>query len=148
MCGLPGSGKTTLARRLEHELEAFRFSPDDWLKEMKSEGRNEAEREHVERLQWDLAQRLLEFKFDVVLENGFWSRAERDRLRARAAELGAETKVHYLDVPLEELQRRLALRERTRDPRSFAVSATELEIWSRAFEPPDAEELGETPEAA
>jgi uridine kinase len=29
VCGLPGSGKTTHARRLEQELCAVRFYPDD-----------------------------------------------------------------------------------------------------------------------
>ena len=30
--GLPGSGKTTLARQLEREHRAIRFSPDEWMK--------------------------------------------------------------------------------------------------------------------
>jgi predicted kinase len=31
ICGLPGSGKTTLAKTLERQLAAVRFSPDEWL---------------------------------------------------------------------------------------------------------------------
>jgi predicted kinase len=31
VCGLPGSGKTTLSRELEHRLRAIRLCPDDWL---------------------------------------------------------------------------------------------------------------------
>jgi predicted kinase len=30
MCGLPGSGKTTLARRLADEIPAIRLCTDDW----------------------------------------------------------------------------------------------------------------------
>ena len=30
ICGLPGAGKTTLAKRLEHELRAVRLCPDEW----------------------------------------------------------------------------------------------------------------------
>ena len=31
LCGLPGSGKTTLARKLAEEPHAVRLSPDEWL---------------------------------------------------------------------------------------------------------------------
>ncbi|MEK7765765.1 MAG: AAA family ATPase, partial [bacterium] len=31
VCGLPGSGKTTLAKRLEGQLGAIRFAPDEWM---------------------------------------------------------------------------------------------------------------------
>ena len=31
VCGLPGSGKTTLAKALESSLVAVRFSPDEWM---------------------------------------------------------------------------------------------------------------------
>ena len=31
ICGLPGAGKTTLARRLDVELPALRLSPEEWL---------------------------------------------------------------------------------------------------------------------
>ena len=31
MCGLPGTGKTTRARRLERERHALRLSPDEWI---------------------------------------------------------------------------------------------------------------------
>jgi predicted kinase len=31
ICGLPGSGKTTLARRLAGDLPGIRLCPDGWL---------------------------------------------------------------------------------------------------------------------
>ena len=31
ICGLPGAGKTTLARQLEAQLGTVRYAPDEWL---------------------------------------------------------------------------------------------------------------------
>ncbi|WP_424949772.1 AAA family ATPase [Deinococcus sp.] len=31
MVGLPGSGKTTLAKQLEQRHSAVRFTPDEWM---------------------------------------------------------------------------------------------------------------------
>jgi predicted kinase len=31
MCGLPGSGKTTLGKRLAVEVPAVRLCPDEWM---------------------------------------------------------------------------------------------------------------------
>ena len=33
-CGLPGSGKTTLARRLAGERDAQRFTKDEWVRDL------------------------------------------------------------------------------------------------------------------
>jgi predicted kinase len=35
MCGLPGSGKTTLARRLADEIPAIRLCTDEWQSALK-----------------------------------------------------------------------------------------------------------------
>ncbi|MEP7216945.1 MAG: AAA family ATPase [Anaerolineaceae bacterium] len=34
VCGLPGAGKTTLARQLERQLPAIRLCCDEWLSEL------------------------------------------------------------------------------------------------------------------
>ena len=33
-CGVPGAGRTTVAKRLEREHTALRLTPDDWLREL------------------------------------------------------------------------------------------------------------------
>ncbi|MCA1709495.1 MAG: AAA family ATPase [Actinobacteria bacterium] len=59
-CGLPGSGKTTLGIRLETKYGAFRLSPDEWMEAIGVDLFDERTRERIERLQWQLALRLLE----------------------------------------------------------------------------------------
>ena len=31
VCGLPGAGKTTVARRMERERAGVRLAPDEWM---------------------------------------------------------------------------------------------------------------------
>ena len=144
ICGLPGSGKTTLARQLERELRALRLAPDEWMARIVGDGYDEAKRAAVEAVQWEIAlgsSALARIKA-VLRENGFWSRSERDDFRARAAVVGADTKLHFLDVPRDELLRRLALRNAAPQQATFSVNEAQLDLWSSWFERPSPDELG------
>ena len=85
ICGLPGSGKTTLAKRLKRERAALRLTPDEWMAHIARDGNDEVKRAAVEKLQWEIAQRVLSLGVNVILESGFWARNERDDFRARVA---------------------------------------------------------------
>ena len=62
-------------------------------------------------------------------------------VRARARALGAATKLHFLEVPRDELQRRLRLRNSALPPDTFRVEAAQLDLWMGWFEPPTPDEL-------
>ena len=146
MCGLPGSGKTTLAKRIERERGALRLTPDEWITRLYGQHLTPPAldwcRDPVEALQWELAERALRLGVNVVLDFGFWSRAEREEFRARAAALGARSEVHFLDVPRAELSARLAERAGADPPPgTFPVTESQLDAWSKVFEPPTADEL-------
>lgn len=139
ICGLPGSGKTTLARRLEMEGAGLRLAPDEWMLALAFNLYDEAARSRVEQLQWALALRLLANGVSVILENGFWSRAEREAYRSVAHGLRARTRLHYLAVPIEELERRIIDRNR-QVPSEATVDPRDLRVWLNVFEPPTEEE--------
>jgi predicted kinase len=141
ICGLPGSGNTTLARQIESEQRALRLSPDEWMARIVGEGYDEARRAAVESVQWEIAGRLLALGIDVILENGFWSRSERDGFKARARALGAETKLYFLDVDRNELLRRLALRNVALPRDTFHVDEALLNSCINSFERPTPDEL-------
>jgi predicted kinase len=141
ICGLPGSGKTTLAKQIEHAGHAVRFSPDEWLYRLGIDFYDEAGRSKVEHLQWELAQQLLRRGNDIVLENGFWSKEERDSYRAAATEIGATTKVHFLDVSVAELKSRIVRRNLARDAATPEVDPSSLDQCATMFEAPDDDEL-------
>ena len=143
LCGLPGSGKTTLAERFARERPALRLAEDDWMVQLfgSTTGSGEAQRDAIKQVQWEIAVQVAQLSRDVVLDWGFWSRAEREDYRTRAAALGLHTELRFLDVPLEELIRRLNLRTHDPRPTSFPVSEAKLLQWWEAFEPPTADEL-------
>lgn len=145
ICGLPCSGKTTLARRLEATAPAVRLSPDEWIARLYgadvSRSAADAARDRVESALADLAWRLLELGTDVILENGFWRRDERESYRRRAAELGARSELHFTHASEDELERRLRLRNADLPWGCLVIEASELRRWCREFETPGPKEL-------
>ncbi|WP_328907850.1 AAA family ATPase [Streptomyces sp. NBC_00234] len=139
VCGLPGAGKTTVARTLEYELSAVRLCPDEWLTELGFDLFDGAARDRVEQSLWRHAQALLAAGVVVILENGFWERSERDEKRLRARGLGADVELRYLDVPMEELERRIALRNQ--EPGSVVLTNELLRSSQSQFEAPTQAEL-------
>lgn len=145
LCGLPGSGKTTLAKQLEISRPALRLCPDEWIASLLADATDTVElgrlRSPVEAIQWDVAKRALVLEIDVVLENGFWSRVERDQYRAQAEQLGARVELRYLEIGRDELWARLSKRNANLPPGTFVVTKEQLDLWWSWFEPPTPQEL-------
>lgn len=141
ICGLPGSGKTTLAKQLAAEARAVRLSPDEWKHALGIDYYDEEARVRLEGRLWRLAQELLALRQSVVMEHGFWARQERDELRVAGRTLGAMVELHYLPAPVEELWRRLAARNAEPGPGTVPINRSDLERWAAQFEAPDAAEL-------
>ena len=144
MVGLPCSGKTTLARTLEYEYSALRLTPDEW--QLRLFGQDAEAPEHnarhalIEALLWDVASRALVLGTNVILDFGFWAREEREDYRARAKQLGASSEVHFLDVPEEELLRRLVRRNAQRSPMAFYITEEMMKPWIALFQKPTLDE--------
>lgn len=137
VCGLPGSGKTTLAKRLEGRLRAIRFSPDEWMNALSLDIYDEGSREKIEALQWKFAQDLLALGNTVIIEWGTWGRSERDALRTGARALGAAVELHYLSAPADVLFDRLQRRGMENPP----IERDALLRWFEIFQIPTAEEM-------
>ena len=145
ICGLPGAGKTTLAKQLERTHHALRLCPDEWIAILLHDTNTIAERDRlrspVEALQWELAKRALFLGNHVILEWGFWSHEERVRYRFEGELLGAQVELHYLAVDRAVLWERLSKRNTDLSPGTFAVTEADLDLWSGWFESPTIEEL-------
>lgn len=141
ICGLPLSGKSTLAKKLARELPALRLTPDEWMQRIVGDGYNDEKRAAVEAIQWEIAEQVLRLGMDVILEFGFWNRKERDDFKAKAKSIGAATRLYFLDVPRDELHRRLQERNKNLPPDTFPIKETDLDEWIKQFEVPMPEEL-------
>jgi len=137
VCGLPGSGKTTLSKKLERRLRAVRLCPDEWLDALSINLYREDVRAKVEALQWKLAQELLVLGLTVIIEWGTWARSERDTLRLGARALGAAVELRYVSAPSEVLFERLQRRGREFPP----IEQEAVSRWFERFQVPGPEEM-------
>lgn len=145
ICGLPGAGKTTVAKQIERDRPALRLSPDEWIEVILEDHSDQVEldrlRTPVETVQWDVAMRVLALGVDVIIEWGFWSRGERQMFRERAQAQGHRVELCYLAVSNEELWERLSRRNADLPAGSFMVTKEQLDLWSSWFEAPTDEEM-------
>jgi predicted kinase len=136
VCGLPGSGKTTHATRLEERLCAVRFCPDEWMDALSLDIYDECRRAKIEALQWRFAQQLLARGLTVIIEWGTWARSERDALRLGARALGAAVELHYLSASADVLSERIQRRGAENPP----IERDQLLRWIEIFEVPTLDE--------
>jgi predicted kinase len=138
-CGMPGAGKTVLARRLEAERDAVRLTPDEWMLAVGLDPHDPRAKRDLERVMWRHALRLAGLGLTVVVDFGLWTRPERTKRRDEARAAGHAVELHALDVPLavrwERVERRNA------EPDAVVISRAELEEYERWWQVPDDAEL-------
>ena len=141
ICGLPASGKSTLARELSATTSAIRLDKDGWVTQLGADLWDEEFRVRLEEQLWVLSQDLLARGQSVILEWGHWARVERDEKRLGARALGVGVELHYLDVPLEDLIERAERRNASGEWTASPMTRGHFETWASIFQPPDAAEL-------
>jgi len=141
ICGLPASGKSTLARRLAQKLSAIRLDKDAWATQLGADLWDDEFRVRLELQLWDLAQDLLARGQSVILEWGHWARVERDEKRLGARALGVGVELHYLHAPLEELIERAERRNASGEWTAAPMTRAHFEGWATIFQPPGEEEI-------
>lgn len=140
-CGLPGAGKTTLAVQLAADRRAVRLTKDEWLWALGSTPWDAPTQQKVEHELWQLAQEILRLGLSVVVDFGLWARTERDEMRSAARRLGVGVELHYLDVAVDELWRRIDARNSQPPWDSHPICRADLDGWLPLFQAPDAAEL-------
>jgi predicted kinase len=136
--GYLGAGKTTFAKRLELELPAVRFSHDEWMSRLFGDDPPADQFATLHGRVWDLMAeiwtRCLGLGTDVVLDLGFWSRVERDRVRDQVAAAGADCRLYELTCSETEAWARVEARNRDLGG-SLLITRNTFEVLRGRFEP-------------
>jgi predicted kinase len=141
MVGLPAAGKTTLARRIEIDHEALRFTPDEWMIPLFGQSMAEGKRNVLEGRCIATALRALRLGCNVVLDFGVWATDERTSLRWLASTVGAACELVYLEIGEAEQRDRINRRFESTPHTTFPMTPSDLEEFRTIFQPPGPEEL-------
>lgn len=113
ICGKLCSGKSTYAKNLTETLPAVLLSCDEITLDILGGNLGERHDETVEKVKEYLLRKsteILHAGTDVVLDWGFWTKAERESTRAFYRRQGFDWETHYIDISDEEWQKRIAKR--------------------------------------
>ena len=140
-CGLPGSGKTTVAKQLERETGAIRLNTDEWMADLGVDFFDEEFHEKLQLRLYERGKKLLDLGQSIIVEDGHWSKEERDRQRVDANKLGAILEMHYFDLSIDELWGRLEHRNAIAAFGTVPMTKQHLEEYWPKFQRPDEIEL-------
>jgi predicted kinase len=140
-CGLPGSGKTTLGKKLAAERGVPRFCTDDWMADRGLDLQDEDLHRKSWKALWATAWETLADGQSLLFEDGLWTKKERDDIRAKAEELGVTTEFNYFDIPLEVLKQRVEKRNEEGGHGVASITPEQLDTYSELFEKPSDAEL-------
>ncbi len=139
--GLPGTGKTTAARRIEAEHGALRLTKDEWIKALYGHGNPASASDVIEGRLIQIGMRSLSLGINVVIDFGVWSRDERSALRQAAADVGAAVVICYFELTPTEQRKRLDQRLAEAPHETWPISDQELTEWASRFDVPTSAEL-------
>jgi predicted kinase len=139
--GLPGTGKTTAARRIEAEHGALRLTKDEWMKALYGRDNPAPASDVIEGRLIQIGMRALELGISVVIDYGLWSRDERSALRQAAADIGAAVVICYVELTPAEQRKRLDQRLAQAPHETWPISEQELAEWASKIDIPTSAEL-------
>ncbi|MGC5165930.1 ATP-binding protein [Luteimicrobium sp. DT211] len=138
--GLPGTGKTTEARRIEVEHQALRLTKDEWVRALYGLANPPSASDVIEGRLIEIGLRALELGVNVVIDFGLWGRDERSALRQAAADRGAAVEMRYFELSPTEQRRRLDRRQAEEPHTTWPLSDEELAEWAAIISVPTAGE--------
>ncbi|MEE0980684.1 MAG: ATP-binding protein [Acutalibacteraceae bacterium] len=143
ICGKICCGKTTYAQRLCKENNAVLLSVDEITLALFGQHCGDKHDEHVERTKKYLLNKSLELiqkDINVVLDWGFWTKAERKNLKEFYKSRDIEHELHYIEISDETWKYRLNKRNNAvlaEETSAYYVDDNLAEKFASIFEVPD-----------
>lgn len=140
ICGLPGSGKTTLANELTKERRAILLNADEWIigiiKSKSDIEEIDRLREPMEKMLWKLAEKLALIGTNVIIDNGFWIESQRKKCLNSARKIDVKIELHFLNANKDLIFNRLQKRNSDVPKNDFEIDMEKMERWVKIFETP------------
>ena len=145
ICGFIGAGKTTFARKLEKETGAVRITKDEWLvkifgSKITSDSNFEKYDKKVTELAKQIAFKILESGSDVIIDEGFWVKTQRNDIKKKIIDIGAKPILYYVESPIEKMRERVVDRSKIPPEDSFEISGEMFDSYVTYWEPPTEDE--------
>ena len=147
ICGKICCGKTTYAEKLCAENNAVLLSVDEITLALFGQHCGEKHDEYVERTEKYLFNKSLEFinkGINVVLDWGFWTKAERMAVKEFYKSRDIECELHYIDISDETWNYRLNKRNKAvlaNETSAYYVDENLAVKFASIFEIPSEEEI-------
>lgn len=145
LCGLPGSGKSTWSEKFVQEnpntvwykldKEFFKKHKSSFYGDKFQEYEEEVKREILEKVKMDI-----QTGKDVILDYGFWKKADRDEYRRIILSLGAVPKLLYFKQYNKVLLQRLQERNSKNLEHEHVINEELFNIFLTRFEEPSTDE--------
>ena len=145
ICGFIGAGKTTFARKLESETGAIRITKDEWMvrvfgNKITSDKNFEKYDKNITELATDIAFKILKTGKDIIIDEGFWVKSQRDDIRKKILAIGAKPILYYVECPIEKMRERTFARSENPIKDSFEISGEMFDSYVKYWEPPTKDE--------
>lgn len=141
--GFMGFGKTTLAKKLEKELPAVRFTPDEFMKKLYSRNLPDAEfriaHNKIDDLIWELTEQAINAGANVILDYGFWTKEHRKEVYDKSLKLTPDIVFHKIDCNIDVAKSRVLIRTDTNDDELF-IDENCFNMFLEKYEPISTEE--------
>ena len=147
ICGKICCGKTTYAQKLCKEKNAILLSVDEITLTLFGQHCGDKHDEYVERTEKYLLNKsleLLENNFNVVLDWGFWTKAERESAKRFYKSRNIVCELHYIDISGETWKSRLRKRNNAvlaNETSAYYVDDKLAAKFASIFEVPSEDEI-------